>query len=75
MCNLFRYILRHVLTYIDELDALCPARSGDSENQSSSRLVNTLLTEMDGMNGRKQVYVIAATNRPGILFLLTERYD
>ncbi|KAJ3296242.1 hypothetical protein HK104_001807 [Borealophlyctis nickersoniae] len=53
--------------FFDELDALCPARSNEAESQSSSRLVNTLLTEMDGMQGRKQVYVIAATNRPDMI--------
>ncbi|KAJ3407291.1 hypothetical protein HDU80_009190 [Chytriomyces hyalinus] len=53
--------------FFDELDALCPARSNDSESQSSSRLVNTLLTEMDGMNTRAQVYIVAATNRPDMI--------
>ncbi|KAI8619370.1 P-loop containing nucleoside triphosphate hydrolase protein [Chytriomyces sp. MP71] len=53
--------------FFDELDALCPARSNDSESQSSSRLVNTLLTEMDGMTTRAQVYIIAATNRPDMI--------
>ncbi|KAI8918469.1 P-loop containing nucleoside triphosphate hydrolase protein [Powellomyces hirtus] len=53
--------------FFDELDALCPARSNEAESQSSSRLVNTLLTEMDGMGGRKQVYVLAATNRPDMI--------
>ncbi|KAJ3081287.1 hypothetical protein HK102_002448 [Quaeritorhiza haematococci] len=53
--------------FFDELDALCPARSNDTESQSSSRLVNTLLTEMDGMQSRRQVYVIAATNRPDMI--------
>jgi ribosome biogenesis ATPase len=55
------------IIFFDELDALCPARSNDSDAQSSSRLVNTLLTEMDGMQGRKNVYVIAATNRPDMI--------
>ncbi|KAJ3379635.1 hypothetical protein HDU84_006510 [Entophlyctis sp. JEL0112] len=42
---------------------------GESErgNQSASRLVNTLLTELDGMNTRSQVYIIAATNRPDMI--------
>lgn len=53
--------------FFDELDALCPARSSDSESQHSSRLVNTLLTEMDGLQGRKQVYIIGATNRPDMI--------
>jgi ribosome biogenesis ATPase len=29
--------------------------------------VNTLLTELDGLNDRKGVYVVAATNRPDII--------
>ena len=29
--------------------------------------MNTLLTEMDGLNDRKQVFVIAATNRPDMI--------
>lgn len=75
-CVIFFGTFIHIISYPpDELDALCPARSGDSESQSSSRLVNTLLTEMDGMNGRKQVYVIAATNRPGISIFSFVRYD
>ncbi|KAI8896831.1 P-loop containing nucleoside triphosphate hydrolase protein [Globomyces pollinis-pini] len=53
--------------FFDELDAICPSRSNEAESQSSSRLVNTLLTEMDGMSGRKQVFVIAATNRPDMI--------
>ncbi|KAJ3194735.1 hypothetical protein HK101_002016 [Irineochytrium annulatum] len=53
--------------FFDELDALCPARSNDAENQSSSRLVNTLLTELDGMEDRSGVYIIAATNRPDMI--------
>ncbi|KAI9341284.1 P-loop containing nucleoside triphosphate hydrolase protein [Zopfochytrium polystomum] len=53
--------------FFDEIDAICPARSSDAENQSTSRLVNTLLTEMDGMGTRSQVYVIAATNRPDLI--------
>ena len=53
--------------FFDEIDAICPARSADADSQSSSRLVNTLLTEMDGMQGRKLVFVIAATNRPDMI--------
>ncbi|KAJ1542143.1 hypothetical protein HK405_010185 [Cladochytrium tenue] len=53
--------------FFDEIDALCPARSNDPENHSAARLVNTLLTEMDGMSPRSQVYVLAATNRPDLL--------
>nr|KAG5710763.1 hypothetical protein BaRGS_035165 [Batillaria attramentaria] len=52
--------------FFDELDSLCPRRS-DHENQSSARVVNQLLTEMDGLETRKQVYIMAATNRADII--------
>lgn len=37
------------------------------QSESSARVVNTLLTELDGLDSRKGVYVIAATNRPDII--------
>ncbi|TKR71700.1 hypothetical protein L596_019257 [Steinernema carpocapsae] len=52
--------------FFDEIDALCPKRSGN-ESTGGARLVNQLLTEMDGIEGRKQVYMIGATNRPDIV--------
>jgi len=53
--------------FFDELDALCPKRGYDAGNASSERVVNQLLTEMDGLESRKHVFVIAATNRPDII--------
>jgi len=57
------------IIFFDELDALCPVRANDSSSGSSQRLVNQLLTEMDGFDDGdgKQVFVIAATNRPDII--------
>lgn len=52
--------------FFDELDALVPRRD-DSLSESSARVVNTLLTELDGLDTRKAVYVIAATNRPDMI--------
>ncbi|KXN82978.1 hypothetical protein AN958_01983 [Leucoagaricus sp. SymC.cos] len=52
--------------FFDELDALVPRRD-DSLSEPSARVVNTLLTELDGLDSRKGVYVIAATNRPDII--------
>lgn len=52
--------------FFDELDALVPRRSSEG-NGSSERVVNQMLTEMDGVQTRSQVYVIAATNRPDIV--------
>ncbi|KAF9449756.1 AAA-domain-containing protein [Macrolepiota fuliginosa MF-IS2] len=52
--------------FFDELDALVPRRD-DNLSESSARVVNTLLTELDGLDSRKGIYVIAATNRPDII--------
>lgn len=48
--------------FFDELDALVPRRD-DSNTEAASRVVNTLLTELDGVGDRNGVYVIGATNR------------
>eukprot|EP00106_Octopus_bimaculoides_P018778 XP_014786220.1 PREDICTED: nuclear valosin-containing protein-like [Octopus bimaculoides] len=53
--------------FFDELDSLCPRRSESGEGGASARVVNQMLTEMDGLEERKQVFVIAATNRPDII--------
>ena len=54
------------VVFFDELDALVPKRD-DSLSESSARVVNTLLTELDGLSNRQGIYVIAATNRPDII--------
>ena len=56
--------------FFDELDALCPRRAGGADGSDStgaSRLVNQLLTEMDGLEARRDVFVVAATNRPDVI--------
>eukprot|EP00039_Didymoeca_costata_P017025 m.312463 g.312463 ORF g.312463 m.312463 type:complete len:832 (+) comp16484_c0_seq30:3454-5949(+) len=57
------------IVFFDELDALCPKREDDSSSRNTQRLVNQLLTEMDGFEGidGKQVFVVAATNRPDMI--------
>lgn len=52
--------------FFDELDALVPKRD-DTLSESSARVVNTLLTELDGLSNREGIYIIAATNRPDII--------
>ncbi|EKX33771.1 hypothetical protein GUITHDRAFT_81158 [Guillardia theta CCMP2712] len=54
------------VVFFDELDALCPKRGGEG-GVASERVVNQLLTEMDGLNARRSVFVIAATNRPDMI--------
>lgn len=52
--------------FFDEIDALCPRRS-EHDSGASIRVVNQLLTEMDGVENRQQVFILAATNRPDII--------
>jgi ribosome biogenesis ATPase len=54
------------ILFFDELDALVPKRE-DSLSEASSKVVNTLLTEMDGLSNRAGIYVVAATNRPDMI--------
>eukprot|EP00124_Ichthyophonus_hoferi_P004021 Ihof_evm2s397 gene=Ihof_evmTU2s397 len=51
--------------FIDEIDALCPSR--DESGSAESRVVATLLTLMDGIEGRGDLVVIGATNRPNAI--------
>jgi ribosome biogenesis ATPase len=57
------------VVFFDELDSLCRKRgSGDDGGSGvSERVVNQLLTEMDGLESRRNVFVIAATNRPELI--------
>ena len=52
--------------FIDEIDAIAPARGAEGD-RVTDRLINQLLTEMDGIERNSGVVVIAATNRPDIL--------
>lgn len=53
--------------FFDEFDSLCPKRNDSGDNGASMRVVNQLLTEMDGVEERKGVFLMAATNRPDIV--------
>ncbi len=55
------------IVFIDEIDAIAPKRGHDSDSGVTDRVVNQLLTEMDGLEGLEGVVVIAATNRPDII--------
>jgi transitional endoplasmic reticulum ATPase len=54
------------VVFLDELDSIAKARGGSlgDAGGASDRVVNQLLTEMDGMNAKKNVFIIGATNRP-----------
>ncbi len=55
------------VVFFDELDSLAPGRGQDAGNNVSERVVNQLLTELDGLEQMEGVMVIAATNRPDII--------
>ncbi|KAJ1654490.1 AAA ATPase cdc48 [Dispira simplex] len=52
--------------FFDELDSVAKARGNSSGDAGGAgdRVLNQILTEMDGMNAKKNVFVIGATNRP-----------
>ncbi|KAJ2716467.1 AAA ATPase cdc48 [Coemansia spiralis] len=52
--------------FFDELDSVAKARGGGAGDAGGAgdRVLNQILTEMDGMNAKKNVFVIGATNRP-----------
>jgi transitional endoplasmic reticulum ATPase len=55
--------------FFDELDSIANQR-GSSQGDAggaADRVLNQLLTEMDGMNAKKTVFIIGATNRPDII--------
>jgi transitional endoplasmic reticulum ATPase len=55
------------IVFLDELDAIAPKRGGHFDSGATERVVNQLLTSMDGLEDLENVMVIAATNRPDIV--------
>mmetsp|Transcript_13623 Transcript_13623/g.14159 ORF Transcript_13623/g.14159 Transcript_13623/m.14159 type:complete len:799 (-) Transcript_13623:142-2538(-) len=55
--------------FFDELDSIANKRGGNSGDGggAADRVMNQLLTEMDGVGSRKNVFIIGATNRPDII--------
>ncbi|EHP87090.1 CDC48 family AAA ATPase [Methanotorris formicicus] len=53
--------------FFDEIDSIAPRRGSGHDSGVTEKVVNQLLTELDGLEEPKDVVVIAATNRPDIL--------
>jgi len=55
--------------FFDELDSIAKSRGGSAGDAggATDRVMNQLLTEMDGMGAKKSVFIIGATNRPDII--------
>jgi transitional endoplasmic reticulum ATPase len=68
-----REIFRHAkqaapcIIFFDEIDSLAPRRGGGNDGNVGNRVIAQLLTEMDGIEGREGVIVLAATNRPELI--------
>ena len=57
---------RPAILFFDEFDSIAPKRGRDSTGVTD-RVVNQLLTQMDGAEGLQGVYVLAATSRPDLI--------
>jgi transitional endoplasmic reticulum ATPase len=55
------------LVFLDEVDALAPIRGQSTDSGVADRVVAALLTELDGIEGLRDVVVIGATNRPDLV--------
>ena len=55
--------------FFDEMDSIAKARGsgGAGGSEAGDRVINQILTEIDGVGSKKSVFVIGATNRPDIL--------
>jgi len=58
------------ILFFDEMDSLARARGsggGGGSSETSDRVINQLLAEIDGVGSGKTLFIIGATNRPDIL--------
>ncbi|CAH1253145.1 VCP [Branchiostoma lanceolatum] len=55
--------------FFDELDSIAKSRGGNvgDGGGAADRVINQVLTEMDGMTDKKNVFIIGAANRPDII--------
>ncbi|KAJ3402762.1 Peroxisome biosynthesis protein pex1, partial [Chytridiales sp. JEL 0842] len=54
------------ILFFDEFESIAPRRGNDNTGVTD-RVVNQLLTQMDGAEGLQGVYVLAATSRPDLI--------
>ena len=59
------------ILFFDEMDSIARARGGGGggggSSDTSDRVINQILSEIDGMGSGKTLFIIGATNRPDIL--------
>ncbi|VVB81346.1 VCP-like ATPase [uncultured archaeon] len=55
------------IVFFDEIDSLAPRRGMSNDSGATERVVNQILTEIDGLEGMSDIVIIGATNRPDML--------
>lgn len=57
------------ILFFDEMDSIARSRGagGSGSSETSDRVINQILSEIDGMGSGKTLFIIGATNRPDIL--------
>jgi len=66
------------IVFLDEIDSIAPRRGMSADSHVTERVVNQLLTSIDGLETLENVVVLGATNRPDILdpaLLRSGRFD
>jgi len=66
------------ILFFDEIDSLAPRRGSGEDAKVHERVVNQILTELDGLESLNDVVIIGATNRPDMLdpaLLRSGRFD
>ncbi|MBN1941540.1 MAG: CDC48 family AAA ATPase [Candidatus Diapherotrites archaeon] len=56
-----------VIVFFDEIDAIASRRGSSLDSGVTQRVVNQLLTELDGVESLNHVVFLAATNRPDLI--------
>lgn len=55
------------ILFFDEMDSIARARGRGQGSETSDRVINQILSEIDGIGSGKTLFIIGATNRPDIL--------
>jgi len=55
------------IVFFDEIDSIASRRGAGFDSHATERVVNQLLTELDGIEQNRNVIFMAATNRPDLM--------
>ena len=59
-------ISKPCLIFLDEIDGLFVRREDDTSDSATKCVINQVLTEMADLENRKGIFLMAASNRPGL---------